>query len=60
MIDLVREWHSARTIYKYIDVCFMLKIRYLHLHFIDDQRYTLPSKAFPLVLSVQHCISEDI
>lgn len=47
MIDLAREWHPATTIHQYIDLCFILKIRYLHLHFIDDQRYTLPSKAFP-------------
>ena len=60
MIDLAREWHPARTIFKYIDVCFMLKIKYLHLHFIDDQRYTLPSKAFPLISSKQHYTFEDI
>lgn len=60
MIDLSREWHPAKTIYKYIDVCFMLKIKYLHLHFIDDQRYTLPSKAFPLISSKQHYTFEDI
>ena len=47
MVDLAREWHPAHTIHKYIDLCFILKIKYLHLHFIDDQRYTLPSKAFP-------------
>ncbi len=47
MIDLAREWHPAQTLFKYIDICFFLKVKYLHLHFIDDQRYTLPSKAFP-------------
>ena len=47
MIDLAREWHPVNTVHKYIDLCFFLKIKYLHLHFIDDQRYTLPSKAFP-------------
>ena len=47
MIDLAREWHPAKTVHQYIDLCFILKIKYLHLHFIDDQRYTLPSKAFP-------------
>lgn len=49
MVDLSREWHPASTLYKYVDLCFMLKIKYLHLHFIDNQRYTLPSKAFPKV-----------
>lgn len=49
MVDLAREWHPAHTVHKYIDLCFILKIKYLHLHFIDDQRYTLPSKAFPKI-----------
>ena len=49
MVDLAREWHPAHTVHKYIDLCFFLKIKYLHLHFIDDQLYTLPSKSFPLV-----------
>ena len=47
MVDLAREWHAASTIYRYVDVCFMLKIKYLHLHFIDDERYTLPSRIMP-------------
>jgi len=47
MVDLARQWHPARTVHCYIDICFMLKIRYLHLHFMDNQSYTLPTKAFP-------------
>lgn len=47
MVDLAREWHAPYTIHKFIDVCFMLKVKYLHLHFIDDQRYTLPSHVLP-------------
>ena len=49
MVDLARAWHPARTVFQYIDLCFILKIKYLHLHFIDNERYTLPSKAFPLL-----------
>ena len=49
MVDLAREWHPARTVLQYIDLCFALKIKYLHLHFIDNERYTLPSRAFPLL-----------
>ena len=61
MVDLAREWHPASTIFKYIDVCFMLKIRYLHLHFIDDQRYTLPSRVLPdLARYSQHYTFEEI
>ena len=47
MVDLAREWHPASTVLQYIDLCFILKVKYLHLHFIDNERYTLPSKAFP-------------
>ncbi len=47
MVDLARQWHPVRTLHNYIDMCFMSKIKYLHLHFIDNQNYTLPSKAFP-------------
>ncbi len=49
MVDLAREWHPASTVHQYIDLCFILKIKYLHLHFIDNERYTLPSRAFPLL-----------
>ncbi len=49
MVDLARKWHPMRTVLKYVDVCYFLKVKYLHLHFIDVQRYTLPSKAFPLI-----------
>ena len=59
MIDLAREWHPAYTIHKYIELCFILKIKYLHLHFIDDQLYTLPSRAFPLVNKKDRCYTYD-
>ena len=61
MVDLAREWHPAATIFNYIDVCFMLKVKYLHLHFIDDQAYTLPSRIFPeLTKYSNHYTHEDI
>ncbi|MBE6601566.1 MAG: hypothetical protein E7637_03565 [Ruminococcaceae bacterium] len=61
MVDLAREWHPAHCIHKYVDLCFLLKIKYLHLHFIDDQRYTLPSKAFPHITDGNRFYSfEDI
>ena len=47
MVDLARQWHPMRHVLKYVDICFMLKLPYLHLHFIDDQRYTLPSHVYP-------------
>lgn len=47
MVDLARHWHPAEEVLKYIDICFLFKIKYLHLHFIDNERYTLPSHSFP-------------
>ncbi|MBQ4322305.1 MAG: family 20 glycosylhydrolase [Clostridia bacterium] len=49
MVDLARDWHPLNTLKKYVDVCFLLKVKYLHLHFIDMERYSLPSKAFPKI-----------
>lgn len=47
MVDLAREWHPFPTLLKFVDVCHFFKMKYLHLHFMDNQGYTLPSKAFP-------------
>ena len=47
MVDLGRLWHPYDKLLKYVDVCFLYKIKYLHLHFVDFGLYTLPSKAFP-------------
>ncbi len=47
MVDLGRHWHPARTLYKYVDVCYMYKVKYLHLHLCDNLLYSVVSKAFP-------------
>ena len=61
MVDLGREWKPAHLVYRYIDVCFMMKIKYLHLHFMDDQLYTLPSRVLPKVTdNSPHYTFEDI
>ena len=61
MVDLVREWIPAHRVLRYIDVCFMQKLNHLHLHLVDDQRFTLPSKAFPLLPTPnEHYTEEDI
>lgn len=51
MVDVAREWHPAETVLKYIDICFLFKIKYFHIHFIDDQSYTLPSHKFPEIIT---------
>lgn len=47
LLDLARNWHDIGTVYEYVDMCRFYKVKYLHLHFTDDQSYTLPSRAFP-------------
>ena len=60
MVDLAREWHPASTVLQYIDLCFILKVKYLHLHFLDNERYTLPSKAFPKLNEAASYTYEEI
>ena len=47
MVDVARQWHPFRQLLHYVDLCFYFKVKYLHLHFMDDQSYTLPSVRFP-------------
>lgn len=47
MVDLARKWHPFATLLHYVDLCFFYKVKCLHLHFMDDQSYTLPSAKFP-------------
>lgn len=47
MVDLGREWHPFDKLLKFVDLCFLYKVRYLNLHFADNKLYTLPSRAFP-------------
>ena len=61
MIDLARDWHQLHVLYEYVDMCCFYKVRYLHLHFTDDQSYTLPSKAFPgLPTEGRHYTEEEL
>ena len=47
MLDLARNWHDISVVYEYVDMCRFYKVKYFHIHFCDDQSFTLPSKAFP-------------
>ena len=49
MVDLARQWHPFDTLKDYIDLCYLYKIKFIHLHFTDTQSYTLPSDEFPLL-----------
>ena len=59
LVDLARNWHDISVVREYVDTCRFFKIKYLHLHFTDDQSYTLPSKAFPKLSTEGRCYTED-
>ncbi len=59
MIDLARDWHELHVLYEYVDMCRFYKIKYLHLHFTDDQSYTLPSKSYPALSTPGRSYTED-
>ena len=61
MLDLARNWHELPILFEYVDMCCFYKVRYLHLHFTDDESYTLPSKSYPaLSTEGRHYTEEDI
>ena len=47
MVDLARQWHPFEELFAYVDLCWLYKIKFLHLHFVDTQSYTLPSAVLP-------------
>jgi len=51
-LDLARQDHSLESLLQAVDLCRLYKVNYLHLHFNDDQAYTFPSTAYPLLNTV--------
>ena len=49
MVDVARRYHSIATLKEVVDMCRLYKVRYLQLHLSDDQGFTFPSTAYPLV-----------
>lgn len=47
LLDLARQWHPFETLKVYIDLCYLYKIKFFHIHFTDSQSYTLPSNILP-------------
>src|SRR5665213_617370 len=48
-LDLARSWHDVENIKQIITLCRWYKVKYLHLHFTDDQSFTFPSKKYSLL-----------
>lgn len=51
MVDVARRYHAIPTLEQMVEVCRFAKIRYLQLHLTDDQAFSFPSRAFPLLTS---------
>ena len=49
MVDVARKWHPTAFLFKYVDICYMLKLNRLQIHFTDDESFTLPCDSFPLL-----------
>lgn len=49
MVDLARQWHPVAEIKPLIDLCYRYKVPFMQLHLTDDQSFTFPSRAFPLL-----------
>jgi len=61
MLDVARQWHDFEVLLKYVDLCFLYKVKFFHIHFIDHQSYTLPSKVLPnLSTEDRHYTFEEI
>ncbi len=59
MIDCARSRHALPLLLEYIDMCWLYKVKYLQLHFSDDEAYTLPSKVFPEATSPDRCYTYE-
>ena len=51
-LDVARQDHSVESLLQAVDLCRLYKVNYLHIHFNDDQAYSFPSAAFPLLNTV--------
>lgn len=61
MVDLARKWHPFACLRAYVDLCWLYKVKFLHLHFIDTQSWTLPSDVFPGLSTLgRHYTKEQI
>ncbi len=49
MVDVARQWHPVQHLHDLVDLCQLYKVRFLHIHFTDDQGYRLPSKSYPAI-----------
>lgn len=59
MVDLARKWHTSDEVKDYIDLCYLYKIKFIHLHFTDRESYTLPSRVLPRLSTENRSYTEQ-
>ncbi|MDP4134028.1 MAG: family 20 glycosylhydrolase [Bacillota bacterium] len=59
MEDLARVWHDFDNLIGYVDICYLNKIKYLQLHFSDNQSFTLPLECFPEAATKGRCYTKE-
>lgn len=47
MLDVARKWHPVDYLYRYVELCHLLKINRFVIHFTDDESFTLPLECLP-------------
>ena len=50
-VDMGRNPHSPETLRRVVDMMWLAKANYLHVHLSDDQLISFPSTAYPKLLS---------
>lgn len=50
LADLGRNPHSPETMRRLVDMMWLAKANYLHIHMTDDQLFSWPSKAYPKLM----------
>ena len=59
LLDAARRWHPIDFLYRYVDLCSLSGINRFIIHFTDDESYTLPSRAFPLLPTESRHYTEE-
>ena len=58
MIDLGRQFHEFETLLSYVDLCYVNKVKFLQLHFTDNELWTLPLSYLPEVATKGKCYTK--
>ena len=59
MLDVARSPHSVGVVKDAIRLCRLFKLRYLHMHFTDDQNFTFPFPPVTDKLERNFCYSKE-